>query len=87
MVQNYQQTGILMPALYERTVATDATAGDWDWASWVPDLLIINLGTNDFSHPVNATLFTDVYVDLLVNTTARYGPDTHILAVCGPVRL
>lgn len=35
-----------LPALYDRTVAVEQAA--WDF-SWQPDVVVINLGTNDFS--------------------------------------
>jgi lysophospholipase L1-like esterase len=37
-----------MPALYPR-VLPDASAPAWDAASWTPDVVVVNLGTNDFS--------------------------------------
>ena len=36
-----------MPSIFSRTLATVNTDNTWQWSSWVPDALVINLGTND----------------------------------------
>jgi len=37
-----------MPSFYDRAVQNDA-ASRWDFLSWIPEAVVINLGTNDFS--------------------------------------
>jgi lysophospholipase L1-like esterase len=36
-----------MPILWQRTIPTDM-ASRWDPATWIPDAVVINLGTNDY---------------------------------------
>ncbi len=43
-----------MPEIYGRTIA-DEEQPAWDFSSWVPQVVVINLGTNDFSINVQAT--------------------------------
>ena len=37
-----------IPELYDRTLPTDADSR-WDFARWTPDVILINLATNDFA--------------------------------------
>jgi len=58
----------------------------WDFSAFVPDAVIINLGTNDwFSGYFNATTFTAAYVSLAYNISAHYGPDISLFLACGPM--
>jgi hypothetical protein len=57
MYKNCCDNGELMPAYWLQTLAgmgcsTPACTGstDWDHSRYVPDMMIINLGTNDFGH-------------------------------------
>mmetsp|Transcript_48970 Transcript_48970/g.83681 ORF Transcript_48970/g.83681 Transcript_48970/m.83681 type:complete len:433 (+) Transcript_48970:29-1327(+) len=77
----------LMPEIYTRALASvfDGSA-DWDFRSWVPDAVVVNLGTNDVnSGDYDATEFTTACVNLATNVTARYGEATAIFLACGPV--
>ena len=48
MYRNFAgDTNETMPVLYGRTLGTQASS-TWDFASWVPDAVVINLGSNDF---------------------------------------
>jgi lysophospholipase L1-like esterase len=40
--------GTHMPEYWLRTLPTEPTSA-WDFARWVPDAVVVNLGTNDFS--------------------------------------
>lgn len=68
-----------MPALYERLVAVDSAP--WQ-VSWQPDVVVINLGTNDFSTDNDPAegLFVPAYVDFLAHLRARY-PDALLLPI------
>lgn len=52
VVRNYGEktptSPIPFPMIYKRTVANDANS-TWNTAQWTPDVVVINLGTNDFS--------------------------------------
>jgi hypothetical protein len=39
--------------------------GQWKWASWVPDALVINLGTND-GHNALTPAYTEIYTKLVM---------------------
>ena len=44
--QNCCDNGITMPSLYLQTRGGTAYSTDWDFTRFVPDAIIINLGTN-----------------------------------------
>ena len=68
-----------LPQVYDRLLAAEPTA--WDF-SWQPDVVVINLGTNDFStgNDPPEGVFVPAYVELLAHLRAVY-PDAFILAV------
>lgn len=73
-----------------RTLAQDDRAEKaWDWASFTPDAVIVNLGTNDSGHddgPAWEAAFTSSYVQLLVNLTTRLSsPSLPIFVGVGPI--
>lgn len=73
-----------MPALYGRVLPQDpASAYDFSAA---PDVVLINLGTNDFSTDGDPTteLFAAEYADLLQRVHTAY-PDAFILCTVGPL--
>jgi hypothetical protein len=73
-----------MPALYERALPSEASSV-WDF-SLIPDAVVINLGTNDFStdDDPSAELFQDSYSVLLARIRGHY-PDAYILCTVGPM--
>jgi lysophospholipase L1-like esterase len=89
VVRNYNSDGSLSPgtmlSYYGRTLANEE-AEDWNFEVWVPDAVVINLGTNDFSttpHPAGE-LFLNGYTNLIFKVRERY-PEAHIFAVSGPL--
>merc|ERR1712216_210519 len=66
MVKNYGQTPPSHPNmrdLFNRTICGKEEPV-WDTTQWIPDLVVINLGTNDYStkpHPTDAD-FMNAYV-------------------------
>lgn len=68
------------------------TSTVWDFSVRKPDIVIINLGANDFStepHPYRAE-FVNAYTEILTNLLGKYGNDQAILclmpyAVSAPV--
>jgi lysophospholipase L1-like esterase len=85
MVRNYaDRAGPRIPELYGRTLATDA-ASLWDTSRWVPDVVVINLGTNDFSTGVNpGQPFADAYLQFVTRLRGLY-PQAHIFCAVGPM--
>lgn len=68
-----------LPQIYDRLLATDPAP--WDF-SWQPDVVVINLGTNDFSTDGDPPqdVFVPAYVGFLGHLRDVY-PDAFILAV------
>jgi hypothetical protein len=73
------------PTYYDRTLAMRADS-TWDFTAWQPHVVVINLGTNDFSTAVDPTPkeFSDGYVAFLRHIRANY-EDALILLTCGPM--
>jgi lysophospholipase L1-like esterase len=73
-----------MGDLYDRTLATKATAR-WDFTRWTPDVVVVNLGTNDFNRgdPGQAA-FTRPYLALLARLRGLYA-QAHIVCALGPM--
>ena len=73
-----------MPALYARTLPQDPES-TYDF-SIVPDVVVINLGTNDFSTEGDPTTeqFAEAYAGLLARVRDEY-PDAFILGTVGPL--
>ncbi len=74
-----------MPSLYDRTCYFDSTL-KWNFKKWVPQAVVINLGTNDFStkpYP-DKDVFIAAYDRLIDRVRALY-PDVTIFCVTGPM--
>ncbi|WP_225408262.1 SGNH/GDSL hydrolase family protein [Stigmatella hybrida] len=88
VVRNYAEPGPVsekpMPAYFAQARAEQAQP-PWDFQRWVPDAVVINLGTNDFStlpHPPRE-VFLAGYEALIAEVRAAY-PDVPVLCVAGP---
>ena len=74
----------VMPVLYPRTIPQDPNT-IWDYKSWIPDVVVINLGTNDFSTDApSETSFVNAYKGLVCRVRSQY-PDAHIFCTMGPM--
>jgi lysophospholipase L1-like esterase len=83
--RNYAgEPGAPMPALFER--ALPARAGSrWDFGRFVPHVVVVNLGTNDFSVGWPPDLpFGAAYLGLLQRIRAEY-PMAPIVCALGPM--
>jgi lysophospholipase L1-like esterase len=81
--QNYDgDTYEPMPALYPRTIPQDPSLV-WDPAAFPAEVVVINLGTNDFSVAVSQASFVSAYADL-VRDVREAQPTARIYAVGGP---
>eukprot|EP01113_Clastostelium_recurvatum_P023625 TRINITY_DN2816_c0_g1_i2.p1 TRINITY_DN2816_c0_g1~~TRINITY_DN2816_c0_g1_i2.p1 ORF type:complete len:358 (-),score=62.51 TRINITY_DN2816_c0_g1_i2:99-1172(-) len=77
-----------LPTYFGRTLASIDTNNTWDFSSWIPKALIINLGTNDYSTPPQPPqdLFVNAYVSFIKSILLAYqkAPPKVFLA-CGPM--
>jgi lysophospholipase L1-like esterase len=74
-----------MPSLYDRTCFYDSTV-KWNFKNWIPQVVVINLGTNDFStkpYP-DKDVFQRAYLDLIKRVRLLY-PGVTIFCLCGPM--
>ena len=56
----------------------------WDHAQWTPDVVVVSLGTNDWSTRDPGDLFAANYANLLGRVSAQY-PEAEIFAITGPM--
>jgi lysophospholipase L1-like esterase len=82
---NSATTGIL-PSIYSRTNPDNASS-TWATSNYVPDVVVIHLGTNDFSPEQTATpsmvdsiTFVNTYIRF-ITTLRGYYPDAKIICV------
>jgi lysophospholipase L1-like esterase len=77
--------GELLPELYSLSVPDEPGASPWEPSRAVPDAVVINLGTNDFSTPgVDRALFVRRYDELLSRLRGYY-PRALLVAALGPM--
>jgi hypothetical protein len=93
VVRNYgdknQMSAEPMPLFYNRTISTSPTSSDnyWNPSHFVPDVVLVMLGTNDYSTQPNPTdeQFISGLVSLLSVIQKDY-PTAKIAAMCAPMR-
>lgn len=69
-----------MQTLFERTLA-DTADPKWDFTKWTPEVVAINLGTNDFAQGDPGPTFIDGYYGLLRTIRDRYSSATIVCAL------
>jgi lysophospholipase L1-like esterase len=72
-----------MDAVWLRTLPDEPSAV-WDFARYVPDLVVINLGTNDFAHGDPGAGFVPAYTALVQGVRRMYAA-TRIVCAVGPM--
>jgi lysophospholipase L1-like esterase len=73
-----------MPAIYDRVLFHEAQPS-WDPARFVPDVVCVNLGTNDFGGAgPNLEKFTGTYIAFVNKLIERY-PEAKIVLLAGPM--
>jgi hypothetical protein len=98
MVMNCCGGKTLMSDIYKRTLASvpspnpkdphgTTSENYWNFSSWRPDAVVINLGTNDRlnSRPNNIVSFNQTYLGLAMRAAKSYGAGTHFFLACGPM--
>jgi len=85
MVHNYGDTSPIsaapMPTYFDRTLFGSATP-KWNFSAWVPDLVVIALGTNDFSTAVKPSReqYTSAYKAFITKVRGHF-PAIRILCM------
>ncbi len=79
-------TNPTMPTRYPLTLPNKGavTGNNWDFSKYVPDALVINLGTNDFSTGDPGTAFQTAYTTFVTSLRGHYPKARFYLAV-GPM--
>jgi hypothetical protein len=76
------------PIYYPRTIANDPQTA-WNFNSWIPDVVVINLGANDFSTEPQPPrdVFEPGYVSFIHYVLSQYSqnPNLKLFLACGPV--
>lgn len=81
---NSTEADELMPALMERTLPGDR-GSTWDWRAFVPEAVVVNLGTNDVSRPeFDSATFERGYGAILDRLRSLY-PRARIVVALGPL--
>ncbi len=75
----------LIPVLYDRTIPTDPNS-TYDHASWVPEVILIDLGTNDFAIGDPGAPYAMAYEAFVTRLRTLY-PDAWIFCAAGPITL
>ena len=98
MYENCCGGNTVMPDIYKRTLATVVSSNSsdphgtvkdnlWDFTKWIPDAVVINLGTNDLLNrrPENVYKYNETYLNLILETSRLHGINTHFFLACGPM--
>ncbi len=81
---NDTSTTDLLPQIWTRADPTDTTSA-WDFTTFQPDVVVVNLGTNDFSNGiVDATQFDTAYGTFLAAIRSKYAK-ARIYVAIGPM--
>lgn len=74
----------IFPVVYPRILPYNTTL-TWDPSQWIPNVVVINLCTNDFStNPPTQAAFTTAYTNFLNKIRTQY-PNAHIYCALGPM--
>ncbi|RYE83806.1 MAG: endo-1,4-beta-glucanase, partial [Myxococcales bacterium] len=79
---NGGSTASPMALLYDRVVA-DSAKSVWDF-SWTADVVVINLGTNDFAKGDPGQNYVDGY-QALITKVRQHHPDAFVVLALGPL--
>jgi lysophospholipase L1-like esterase len=73
-----------LPMIYDRTLTFDENI-KWDFKKYIPDVVVINLGTNDFAHSnPDSAAFVSRYYEF-VKTIRKNYPQAYIFCINGPM--
>jgi lysophospholipase L1-like esterase len=87
MYRNYNVTGAsadAMPAVHARIIASQSNS-TWDFARWQPHVVVINLGTNDYSTNGDpGTPYETAYLGFVRSLRQKYA-NAHFVLAIGPM--
>ncbi|MEI9950784.1 MAG: SGNH/GDSL hydrolase family protein [Pseudomonadota bacterium] len=84
MLRNYEGTTTdVMPDRYPRSLPERATS-TWDFGKFVPDAVVINLGTNDFATGDPGAAFQAAYLKFVSDLRLHY-PSARFFLALGPM--
>jgi len=74
------------PLMLDRYPYTLPNSGvEWNFNNYIPDVVVINLGTNDFSTtPAEKSKYVNAYKTLVSQVRDNY-PDAHVFCTIGPM--
>ena len=91
----YDATGLVAEYNANGSTKSVKATGEWNHASWTPDVVIINIGGNDWNSHINAlsgsarttaeTQFKNAVKDLLTHIHTLY-PDAEVVWTCNSIR-
>ncbi len=75
-----------LPQRYHQTLDMDSLLC-WDFFTWQPNAVVINLGTNDYSTGIepDSTVFIQTYMAFIRQIRKYYG-EVPIFCICGPMQ-
>jgi lysophospholipase L1-like esterase len=83
MYRNYEGSTVdQMPVLFERTLAKEPAP--WSFETPEPDVVVINLGTNDFAKSDPGEPFARAYASFLRQVRAHYA-NAHLICALSPM--
>lgn len=75
MAKSLKDVPATMPEIYERIFDSESTK--WDFSKYTPQLVVINLGTNDYNAGVDTNAYKTAYQGFLTTVRGHY-PDAFI---------
>ena len=83
MYQSYGgEKDFVQPKLYDEIVV--GSKARWDYKNNQPQVVVIELGTNDFSKPLDSAAYVNAYIQFIQKIRQQY-PATKIICAAGPV--
>jgi hypothetical protein len=75
-----------MPVLYNLILPEKTDGPEWDFSSWIPHAVVVNLGSNDYgcSFPPDSATFFNAYVSFVKRVRSNY-KNAPIFCVTGPI--
>jgi lysophospholipase L1-like esterase len=90
--RNWNSDGPALPRLYESAYLHIDSLMKWDFSAWIPDVVVIALGTNDLSDgdgenprlPFDSTAFIYEYAGFISTIYSHY-PDARLVLLSSPM--